>query len=223
MAGRRLHAHRELDGRYAARSGPQKPPSARHLIALWVKEWAVKLRRLGSSFDDIARELTQAGQGKGTIVGGGLNVRPLVELPPGVVFPPDYRISARAVLKAFRKALACRTELAVDELRALAHDRLETLYLATQGGVGRGSPQAIRAAVVVLHEHARIFGYAQADPEQLAEAPNVQRERERREMVELIEAMTLEERVQYAEILRNAEERVEARNAAKRAGSSDAG
>jgi hypothetical protein len=207
MAGRGPNAHRELDGRYAARAGRQKPPSTRHLIALWVQEWTTKLRRLGSSFDEIARELSKAGRGKGSLVGSGLNLRPMVELPNGVVFPPDYRISARAVLKAFRKALARRTDLAVDELRAVAHDRLETLYLATQGGVGRGNPAAIRAAVVVLREHALIFGYAQADPQELAAARSRQEEEERREALAVVRAMTPEERDQYADIL----ERVQAR------------
>ncbi len=217
MAGRGPNAHRELDGSYAARSGPQKSPSPRHLIALWVREWSVKLRRLGSSFEEIARELTKAGQGKGTMVGIGLGGRPLVELPEGVTFPSDYRISARAVLKAFRRALAERVDLAVSELRAVAHDRLETLYLATQDGVARGNPEAIRVAVTVVREHARIFGYAQADPEALEDSRNLRMLEERQQMAVIRAAMTLEERKLYVEICKRAEARLEAQTAANTA------
>jgi hypothetical protein len=216
MAGRGPHAHRELDGCYAARAGPQKPPSTRHLIAMWVEEWSVKLRRLGSSFEEIARELTQAGQGKGTLVGGGLSSRPLVELPQGVIFPADYKISARGVLKAFRKALANRVELAANELRIVAHERLETLYLATQGAVVRGDPRAVRAAVAVLREHARIFGYAVPDPVVL-EADRKDREREAQEQrfAAALRTLTIEEGELYLDLLDRAEARLVAQTAAK--------
>jgi len=216
MAGRGPHAHRELDGCYAARAGPQKPPSARHLIAIWVQEWAVRLRRLGSSFEEIARELSKAGQGQGTRVGGGLSSRPLVELPQGVTFPSDYRISARAVLKAFRRAHATRVDLAVQELRTVAHERLENLYLATQGAVARGDPGAVRAAVIVLREHARIFGYAVPDPAVLeADRKDRDRETEERRQWAAIATLTLQERELLFDLLERAEAQLTAQTKAK--------
>jgi hypothetical protein len=139
----------------------------------------------------------------------------MIDLPEGVVFPPNYRISTRAALKAFHKALARRTDLAVDELRVVAHDRLETLYLAAQGAVARGSLEAVRAAVVVLREHARIFGYAQADPEALATAGGAREEEKHRKMLALARAMTPEDRSQYVDILKRAEAIVRAGTAAK--------
>ena len=49
------------------------------MIALWVQEWAVRLRRLGCSFEDIASELSKAGSGEGTMIGSGANTRRLVD------------------------------------------------------------------------------------------------------------------------------------------------
>jgi hypothetical protein len=144
------------------------------------------------------------------MAGSGLNLRPMVELPDGVVFPLEYHISARAVYKAFRKALTRRPNLAADEYRSVAHDRLETLYLATQGGVARGDPPAIRTAVAVVHEHAHILGYVRADPEQPAAASDRQYEEERRHMLALARAMSDEDRANYLDILQRAEACVKA-------------
>lgn len=144
----------------------------------------------------------------------------MVDLPEGVVFPPNYRISARAVLKAFRKALGRRTDLAVHELRAVAHNRLEKLYLATQGGVARGNPDAVRAAVVVVREHARIFGYAEGDPEELAAAQSREEEEKQRHSRAILSAMTNEEWDRYIGIYNRAEARLKANGAAKTKGSS---
>jgi hypothetical protein len=55
------NARRELDGRYARVRGSLKLASPRHLIGVWVKEQTIRLKRLGSTFEDIARELTLAG------------------------------------------------------------------------------------------------------------------------------------------------------------------
>jgi hypothetical protein len=124
-----------------------------------------------------------------------------------VTFPSDYEISARAVLKAFRRALAAGVELAVDELRTVAHGRLETLYLATQGGVARGNPEAVRAAVTVVREHARLFGYAvpDRDPFEAArQAHDLQLQQEREEQMALGRAMTQEERVLFLDLCERA-------------------
>jgi hypothetical protein len=213
MAGRSPKAKRELDGSYARINGPQKPPSDRHLIALWVQEWSIRLRRLGSSFEDIATELTLAGQGKGTMIGAGINARRLVDLPPDVTFPPGYQIGRRAVLKAFRNGLNAGVRLAVEELRMLSHDRLATLYRSTQGGVARGDCEAIRAAVRVIGQHARIFGYAEPDDKSRAER-EAQRERQEIEEHEAqmarVRALTIEEREQSLALCEKADTRLAA-------------
>ena len=70
-----------------------------HLRARWVEASCIRLKRDGASFREIAKLLTAAGNGDCTI---------LDRLPdPDFVFPPGYRISAKACHKAFRKAM-CR-------------------------------------------------------------------------------------------------------------------
>lgn len=162
MAGRdSRNARRELDGRYARVRGPLKPASTRHLIGIWVTEQAIRLKRLGSAFEDIARELSLAGHGRGTLVHGAAGTKvPLVPLPEGVIFPPDYRITKQAVCKAFRKEIRGRVKLQARELRELAGDRLEMMYTAAVTGALRGDPRSIRAGIVAVVQHARILGYA---------------------------------------------------------------
>jgi len=178
-------------------------PNSRHLIAIWVQNHAVKLRRLGSSFEEIALELTQAGQGKGTIITTALGPRQLVELPAGVTLPPGYRISARGALKAYRRARATRVELRLGELRGLVLERLETLYLAVQGGVARGSSDAVRAALAVLRDFMRASGLE----------PGIIREErppldEEEELKALIRFLSVDERIQYITLLETAERRM---------------
>ena len=93
-------------------------------------------------------------------------------------------------------------------------ERLETLYLATQGGVARGNAEAIRAAVVVLREHAHFCGYATPDSRALEAARKFQtQEQEERELIAVARAMTIEERELYLELLERAQARL--RSAAK--------
>ena len=66
------------------------------------------------------------------------------------------------------------------------HDRLEKLYLATQGGVARGNPEAINAGVVVVREHARIFGYAEGNPKELTAASSWPQDEKQRHMVTVL-------------------------------------
>ena len=158
MAGRvSPKARRELDGRYARVRGPLKPASTRHLIGVWVTEQAIRLKRLGSAFDDIAREFSLAGLGRGTLV---LSAGTSVPLPEGVIFPPDYRITRQAVCKAFRNEIRGRVKLQARELRELAGDRLEMMYTAAVTGALRGDPRSIRAGIVAVVQHARLLGYA---------------------------------------------------------------
>jgi hypothetical protein len=124
-------------------------------------EQAIRLKRLGSAFEDIARELTLAGSGQGTLVPGpgGSKVH-LVPLPAGVTFPSGYQITKQAVCKAFRHEIHGRVKLQARELRELAGDRLEMMFTAAVTGAVRGDPRSIRAGIVAVVQHARLLGYA---------------------------------------------------------------
>jgi hypothetical protein len=126
-----------------------------------MKYQTIRLKRLDSAFEDIARELTLAGLGRGTLVAGPAGTRiPLVPRPEGLVFPSGYRITKQAVGKAFRHEIHGRVKLQARELRDLAGDRLEMMYTAAVTGALRGDPRSIRAGIVAVVQHARLLGYA---------------------------------------------------------------
>jgi hypothetical protein len=164
MAGRSLRAAREVDGRYARIHAPRKPVTDAFLIAQWVKEEAVRLHRIGMDFRSIATELTAAGRGCGRVVAlPNGQAEPLIPLPEGVNFAackPLYSISHMGVYKAFKEALKMRPRFELDEMRAIAEDRLERLWAALQRGINAGNPIAIGEARRLLHEYIALNGLA---------------------------------------------------------------
>ncbi len=80
------------------------------LRARWIEAESIHLKRMGLSFDAISEQITRVGCGQ---------AHPIVAVPEGVKFGPDYTISRQACHKAFRKAIAREPSLAVDELRKL--------------------------------------------------------------------------------------------------------
>lgn len=153
------NAKRELDGRYRNTHKPLKP-SPKHVRALWVQEHVVKLQNWGMSFEEIASALTAAGRGNaGKLrLPNGEEVSEM-SLPEGADFPTDYRINKVSCYRAWKRAISGRVKLEVHEMQAVSNDRLEKAYLSLQPSLLRGDVKAVRAAVTVIHEHARINGY----------------------------------------------------------------
>jgi len=140
----------------------RKPPTMEWLIGQWVKEQAVRLVRLGYSYEDIAHELTLAGLGRGRIVGKGPDGKPipLIPIPEGLKFPPGYTIGKSGVWRAFKRAMAKRLKLEQDELLGRAGERLDLMYQSAVPLALRGDPRSIRTAIFAVEKHAKILGYA---------------------------------------------------------------
>ena len=84
------------------------------LRARWIETVTIHLKKMGLSFDAIAEQITRFGRGQ---------AQPIVAIPEGVKFGPDYTISRQACHKAFKKAIAREPSLAVEEFRKLDNSR----------------------------------------------------------------------------------------------------
>jgi hypothetical protein len=121
------------------------------LRARWIEAETVQLKRMGLSFDAIADQITRVGRGL---------AQPIVAVPDGLKFPPDFAISRQACHKAFKKALTREPSLATDELRKLDHSRSEDLFLNLQPAIRKGNTRAVDVGIKLLDHAARINGYA---------------------------------------------------------------
>jgi hypothetical protein len=121
------------------------------LRARWIEAESIHLKRMGLSFDAISEQITRVGCGQ---------AHPIVAVPEGVKFGPDYTISRQACHKAFRKAIAREPSLAVDELRKLDSSRSEELFLDLQPAIRKGNARAVEVGIKLLDRSARIHGYA---------------------------------------------------------------
>jgi hypothetical protein len=108
-------------------------------------------KKIGLSFDAISEQITRVGRGQ---------AHPIVAIPEGVKFPPEYTISRQACHKAFKKAIAREPSLAVDELRKLDNSRSEELFLNLQPSIRKGNARAVEVGIKVLDHTAKINGYA---------------------------------------------------------------
>lgn len=132
------------------------------LIARWIEGEVVRLKILGVSFTEIAKQIIAVGRGR---------QRPLTPLPPEINFPADYSISIAACQKAFRRAIEREPKLGARELRRLFTKRGEALLLALQPAIQKGDVKAIVAAVRVLTFQATINNVAAAPEIQELPAP----------------------------------------------------
>ncbi len=148
---------RQPDGRWRS---PRQPlvPSAAVLRARWIEAETIRLKQMGLSFDAIAEQITRVGLGQAT---------PLVAMPAGVTFPPDYTITKQACHKAFRKALAREPALELEEMRKLDNARSEEMYMNLQPGIRKGGARSVEVGIKVLDHTARINGYAAPQRHQL--------------------------------------------------------
>jgi len=123
-----------------------------HLRARWVEASCIRLKRDGASFREIARLLTEAGNG---------DVIVLSRLPePDFIFPSRYRISAKACHKAFWKAMYRLPNHEAAEAIKLEVRRCEEMYARLAAGIARGNPASMDSALKILERKARVLGYA---------------------------------------------------------------
>jgi hypothetical protein len=166
------NAKREIDGRYARIHKPRKPPSPRHMIAQWVKAEAVRLQGLGMNFEQIAEELTRAGNGMGTASKDAHGRMQAAVKIDGLQFWPNYSITARACYGAWVTAINGRISLNVDQYRKVDNSRTEILFMSCQTGVMKGDAKLIGRALQICGHQARINGYlAPLKIEQLNKEP----------------------------------------------------
>src|SRR5437660_1484431 len=112
--------------------------SDRFARARWVVAEILLCKRTGLSMAAIAAHIGRVGRDE---------EKSSVELPSGIVFPPDYRISESAVYKAYIKVMNLRPAAEIEILRKEDTDRCEQLYVHLQRGIGSGDPRAIDSAV----------------------------------------------------------------------------
>jgi hypothetical protein len=146
---------RDSDGRFRNHNKPSVV-SASTLRAQWVESEATRLKRNGFSYEATADQITQVGLGQKIAV---------TPLPEGIVFPPDYKITAMGCHTAVRRALRRAPVLEADEMRRFDTDRCEEMYLFLTPGIRQGDSQSVRAAVSVLAHKASINGYKSAETE----------------------------------------------------------
>jgi len=120
------------------------------LRARWIEATTIHLKKMGLSFDAISEQITLVGRGQAL---------PIVTVPKGLEFPPDYTISRQACHKAFKKAIAREPSLAVAELRKLDTSRSEEMFMSLQPGIRKGNVRAVEVGIKVLDHTARINGY----------------------------------------------------------------
>jgi hypothetical protein len=125
--------------------------SASVLRARWIETETLHLKRIGLTFDAIADQITRIGRRQ---------AQAIAEIPDGVTFPPNFRISRQAIHKAFRRAIAREPSIVADEFRKLDTARCEDMFLNLQPGIRKGNPRSVEAGVKVLRHSAQINGYA---------------------------------------------------------------
>lgn len=121
------------------------------LRARWIEAETVQLKRIGLSFEAIAEQIVRIAKGQ---------AQPIIPIPKGVTFSPDFRISKQACFKAFKKVVRREPSLAAEDFRKLDTARCEDMFLNLQPGIRKGNPRSVEAGVKVLRHSAQINGYA---------------------------------------------------------------
>jgi hypothetical protein len=127
----------------------------------WLDAETYRLKIIGMSFQEIADHVIAVAQGK---------IRPLVGLPEGAAFKPNYKITKQACVQAHKRALSTIPKADIEEFRKEDTERYEAAWLALQKGIAAGNPRAIRVGMQVLAHRAKLNGLnapvkiAQTDP-----------------------------------------------------------
>lgn len=142
-------ARRSLDGRYRNTNQPTSVPNS-ILIARWVEKEVLAAKLLGvSTFASIAAHIVAVARG---------NQIAMTSLPPGIVFPGNYNITAAGCHKALNRALNREPRVAAEQLAQIILQRSDELFLALQPAIRRQETKAIQTAARVLDLQARIGG-----------------------------------------------------------------
>src|SRR6202161_409906 len=102
-------SRRKSDGRFRNHNKPTVV-WADTLRAQWVEMEAMRLKQKGFSYDAIAEQITQGGRGQ---------KMPMIPIPEGIRFPPEYKHTAMDCNKAVRRALRRAPTLEADEMRCV--------------------------------------------------------------------------------------------------------
>lgn len=132
------------------RANKPKLLTNRTIIARWVEAETLHLKRLGMSYQMIADHIV------GVAHGHRQAMLPISEVAQ---FPADYRISAQAVHRAFRRGILRLPNAEAVELRKLDTERCEDMFFSLQPGIRKGDPRSVEAAVKVLAHKSEINGY----------------------------------------------------------------
>jgi hypothetical protein len=192
--GKKRHADGTLRGSH--QSGEV---SARTIRARWVESEVLKLKILGvPTFHAIAQQITKIGRGE---------AQPVVELPTGIDFPPDYSISTVACCRACKKALARGPRLRAQEMRDIDSDRLEEGILAAQKKIKQGGPAALQNLTRLITTRARLNGYLEPQKLELAGksgGPVEINKTDEAELSQMLERLTPEEAVEFLRLFNKA-------------------
>jgi hypothetical protein len=132
------------------RTNKARQVANRTIVARWVEAETLHLKQLGMSYQLIAGHIVEVVHGR---------QQAMVPMPEHEQFPADYRISAQAVHRAFRRGIARLPNAEAVELRKLDSERCEDMFLSLQPGIRKGDPRSVEAAVKVLTHKAEINGY----------------------------------------------------------------
>jgi hypothetical protein len=122
----------------------------RSIIARWVEAETLHLKRLGMSLQVIADHIVAVAHGQ---------QQAMVPTPELTPFPQEYRISAQAVHRAFRRGIARLPNTEAEAYRKLDTERCEDMFLSLQPGIRKGDPRSVEVGVKVLVHKAEINGY----------------------------------------------------------------
>jgi hypothetical protein len=126
--------------------------------ARWIEAETIHLKKMGLSFDAISEQITRVGRGQ---------AHPVVAVPDGLKFPPDYAISRQACHKAFKKAIGREPAIEAEEFRKLDTARCEEMLMNLQPGIRKGNVRSVEVGIKVLGHTAKINGYAAAQKHEL--------------------------------------------------------
>jgi hypothetical protein len=173
--------------------------SARTIRARWVEAEVLKLKILGDpTFHAIAQQITRIGRGE---------AQPMVELPAGIEFPPNYSITTAACWRACQHGLSRGPRLRAQEMRDIDSDRLEEGILAAQKGIKQGDPAALQSLARLITTRARLNGYIAPQKVELsgkAGGPVEIKRTDDAELSQMLERLTREEAVEFLRLFNKA-------------------
>ena len=118
-------------------------------MARWLEAETYRLKIMGMSFQEIADHVIAVAQGK---------IRPLVALPEGAQFKPNYKITKQACVLAHKRALKTIPAADIEEFRKEDTERCEAAWLALQKKITAGDSRAVEVGMKVLERRARLNG-----------------------------------------------------------------